>query len=298
MTEAGLFDPAFLSALEALRLTVRSVPAGGRPAEHRSRTRGAGLEFADMRPYVPGDDLRSVDWHLFQRLDKVFVRLYLHEEDLPVHFLLDESASMTLTRSADGRSKHVVARQALAALAYIAMNRMDRVTVWPFAGEPLEPLVEQTGGLGFERLLRWLSTRPTTGRGDLVSAARRLAERSRRRGVCVIVSDCFDVRGIDAVREALAAITHRICLVRPVHAGESEPTVRGPLELVDCEGGESLTLEVDDSVVARYRSAYESFVAEVESAVAHRGGGCCTLTTAEPVVPQIAALFERGAFVP
>ncbi len=135
MTERPLFDHAFLEALESLRMAVRAVPAGGSAAEHRSRSRGPGIEFADMRPYVAGDDVRAIDWHLFQRLDRVFVRLYLHEEDLPVHFLLDESGSMTFAPGPDGNSKHRVARQTVAALAWVALSRMDRISVWPFRVE-------------------------------------------------------------------------------------------------------------------------------------------------------------------
>nr|MBP8299391.1 DUF58 domain-containing protein [Planctomycetota bacterium] len=124
-TAAELFDPAFLRALEGLRILARSVPAGGRHAEQRSRARGQGQEFTDVRPYVAGDDFRTVDWHVFLRLDKVFVRLFLQDEDLPIYFLLDQSASMARGRAlGNAPDRSVIARRAVAALAYVELNHM------------------------------------------------------------------------------------------------------------------------------------------------------------------------------
>ena len=158
---AELFDPGFLRSLEALRILARSVPAGGRHAEQRSRARGQGQEFTDVRPYVAGDDFRTVDWHVFLRLDKVFVRLFLQDEDLPIYFLLDQSASMARGPAlGNAPDRSVIARRAVAALAAVARNHMDRLAVFPFASEPLRPLSRTSGKNGFQRLPAYFAAWP------------------------------------------------------------------------------------------------------------------------------------------
>lgn len=295
-TAAELFDPAFLRALEALRVIARSVPAGGRHAEQRSRARGAGQEFTDVRPYVAGDDFRTVDWHVFLRLDKVFVRLFLQDEDLPIYFLLDQSASMARGPAGGGGvERSVVARRAVAALAYVALNHMDRIAVFPFAGEPLRPLPGTSGKNGFQRLLAYLAGLPAQGTTSLVEALQQFAARRLRRGLCVLVTDGFDPRGAVAVQQAMARVPHRLLLVRPVHPGEERPVaLRGELRAIDCENGEAFEVSVDEAMLDRYAAAYDEFTEALASAAEKRGGGYLAVRSDQPVVPQIATLFGNG----
>lgn len=297
-TRDELFDPAFLRSLEGLRIVARRVPAGGRLAEQRSRARGAGVEFTDVRPYVPGDDFRAIDWHLYQRLDKVFLRLFLEEEDLPVHVLLDESASMAQPPAgrAEPQDKFRTARQAVAALAYVGAHHLDRVGIHPFTDASAAPLRAVSGRGAFHRLLAWLAERTPSGRTGLARALREIGHRRLRRGLCVIVSDFLDPLGPDAVVAALKALPHALMLVRIVHPGEERPDLRGELEVVDCESGEAVPLFVDDAVLARYQEAYAEFRATLTAAATVRRGGYVEVHTDRPVVPQIAQLFRAGVF--
>lgn len=291
-----LFDPAFLRALEALRMIARSVPAGGRHAEQRSRARGQGQEFTDVRPYVAGDDFRTVDWHVFLRLDKVFVRLFLQDEDLPIYFLLDQSASMARgPASGNGPDRSVVARRAVAALAYVALNHMDRIAVFPFASASLRPLPGTSGKNGFQRLLAYLAGLPAQGTTTLVEALQQFAARRLRRGLCVLVTDGFDPRGAAAVQTAMARVPHRLLVVRPVHPGEERPVhLRGELRAVDCESGEHVEVSVDDAMLDRYAKAYAEFAEAIASTAEQRGGGCLAVRSDQPLVPQLATLFQNG----
>lgn len=295
-TAAELFDPAFVRALEGLRILARSVPAGGRHAEQRSRARGQGQEFTDVRPYVPGDDFRTVDWHVFQRLDKVFVRLFLQDEDLPVYFLLDMSASMARGPSVGaGMPRSIVARRAVAALAYVALNHMDRISVYPFAATPLRPLPGCSGKNAFQRLLAYLSGLPAEGTTSLVEALQQFGARRLRRGLCVLVSDGFDPRGADAVLAAAGRIQHRLLWLRPVHQGEQRPVwLRGELRAVDCETGDSIEVGVDDAMLDRYAAAYAAFTEQLTAAALARGGGYLELRSDQDLVPQLATLFRHG----
>jgi uncharacterized protein (DUF58 family) len=291
-----LFDPAFLAQLEGLRILARRVPAGGRHAEQRSRARGGGQEFTDVRPYVPGDDFRTVDWHVFQRLDKVFVRLFLQDEDLPVYFLLDQSTSMARAANSGALpTRSMVAARAVAALCYVALNHMDRIAVHPFTQEPLQPLPGTSGKNAFHRLLAFLAALPAGGGTGLVEAIQRFNARKLRRGLCVLVSDVFDPRGPEAVLAALAQVPHRLLLVRPVHPGEDRPAhLRGELRAVDCETGQSIEVSVDDGLLERYQAAYRAFGEQLAAFLKGRGGGTLLLRTDAPVVPQLATLFQHG----
>lgn len=294
-TAAGLFDPAFVRALEGLRILARSVPAGGRHAEQRSRARGQGQEFTDVRPYVAGDDFRTVDWHVFLRLDKVFVRLFLQDEDLPVHFLLDQSGSMAQVAPTGGDSRSTVAKRVVAALAYVALNHMDRVGVFPFASAALRPLPGTSGKHAFQRLLAYLAALPADGGTSLVESLQQFAARRLRRGLCVLVTDGFDPRGPEAVRDALRRVPHRVLLIRPVHPGEERPVhLRGELRAVDCESGEHLEVAVDDAMLDRYAKAYGEFAATLAAEAMARGGGCLAVRSDQPVVSQLAVLFRDG----
>jgi uncharacterized protein (DUF58 family) len=272
------------------------VPAGGRHAEQRSRARGQGQEVTDVRPYVAGDDFRTVDWHVFLRLDKVFVRLFLQDEDLPIYFLLDQSASMARGPAAgSGPDRSVVARRSVAALAYVALNHMDRIAVFPFASEPLRPLPGTSGKNGFQRLLAYLAGLPAQGTTTLVEALQQFAARRLRRGLCVLVTDGFDPRGGAAVQEAMARVPHRLLVLRPVHAGEERPAhLRGELRAIDCESGEHVEVAVDDAMLDRYARAYAEFAEGLAEAAQKRGGGCLAVRSDQPVVPQLATLFQNG----
>jgi uncharacterized protein (DUF58 family) len=291
-TATRLFDADFLHALEALHLAARRVPAGGRHAEQRSRARGAGIEFTDVRPYVAGDDFRSIDWPLLLRLDKVFLRLYLEDQDLPIHFLLDQSASMANAHG--GRARSDIARQAVAALAYVALNQLDRVAVHPIAAPALEPLPGLSGKQAFHRLLGWLEALPARGTTPLVEGLEQFAQRRLRRGLCVLVSDLFDPRGIAAVLAALEQVRHHLLILRPVHPDERRPQLAGELEVVDCETGERLALTADDALLDRYEQAYSAFEQQVTTFAAHCGASHVALRTDQPIVPQIATLFRAG----
>ena len=289
----SIFDPAFLGALEGLRILARRVPPGGRHGEQRSRARGPGVEFTDVRPYTPGDDFRSIDWHLLQRLDRVFLRLYLQDEDLPVYFLLDQSRSMAQAR-VPGQSRSRTARQAVAALAYVTLQHMDRVSVYPFAAEALRPLPGLSGKHAFHRLLGYLAALPADGQTGMVEALRAFAHRRLRRGLCVVVSDGFDPRGAGAWLPLLAQIRHRVLVLRPVHPGEEQPELGGELEVVDCETGETVALTVDAAMRERYRTAYAEFAQSIDDRVRRLHGGVLTLQTQLPTVPQLQSLFRHG----
>src|SRR5262245_59020861 len=129
MSSVALFDDEFLKKLEYLNILSKRVFAGQVNAERRTRKRGTGLEFADFRAYVPGDDFRRLDWKAYLRLNRLILKLFEEEEDLPIYLFVDSSQSMIYGKP----SKLDYARRVAAALCYIGLANLDRVNVISFA---------------------------------------------------------------------------------------------------------------------------------------------------------------------
>jgi uncharacterized protein (DUF58 family) len=208
------------------------------------------VEFADYREYTLGDDLRQLDWNVYARLERLFVKLFIEEEDVTVTLLLDASASM-----ASGRpEKLLFAKRAAAALGYIALASEDRVTVSVMAGRASR----RRGGLrGSGRVFRLLSdlsaVDPAAGPTDLVAAARHAAAQLTGRGVVVLLSDLLDPAADRVIRE-LAATGSELVILHVLSPDELDPALEGDLRLVDSESGESVDVTADLGTLDAYKA--------------------------------------------
>jgi len=186
-----VFDETFLRQLERLLLLLRSPVRGGLKGGRRSVKRGQSVEFADYRDYAPGDDLRQLDWNVFARLEKLFVKLFVEEEDVTITLLLDASASM----ASGTPEKLLFAKRAAAALGYIGLASEDRVAISALGGRTSRRQVALRGSGRVFRLLSSLSAiEPAPGPTDLVAAARHAAAQLSGRGVIVLISDLLGKR--------------------------------------------------------------------------------------------------------
>src|SRR4026208_1919823 len=120
------FDDQFLKKLEYLHVVSKRAFAGHNRADRLTPTRGRGIEFADHRPYSAGDDFRHIDWKAYKRLNRLLLRLFDEEQDLPIYLLVDTSRSMA------EEIKFDQARRIAAALCYIGLAHLDRVSIVPF----------------------------------------------------------------------------------------------------------------------------------------------------------------------
>jgi uncharacterized protein (DUF58 family) len=288
-----LFDEAFVRALAPLRIVARQVPAAGRPAEHRSRDRGAGLEFRDFRGYVPGDDLRRVDWNVYRRSGRLVMRLFEQPEDLAVHVLVDVSDSMFL----EDPPRANAARQLAAAFAAVALNQLDRAGVYPFGADLGVPLPVTADKRALPRVLDFLERLGPAGPTDLARVLRRFGTLRARSGLAVVISDFFDPHGLDAVLPALAALRQRLVLVQVVRAADADPDVPGEFTLVDCETGGEVDVAATARVRARYQEAYARFQAALHEFAARRGAVLVRVDAEQPVLAQLGSLFRNGTLV-
>jgi len=292
-TRRELFDPEFLAAASRFRILAKRVARGGVQAEQRSRHVGAGMEFRDYRGYVPGDDLRAIDWNIYRRLGRVFLRLFEEFEDLPVYLAPDVSGSMW-----QGENPRVRAglRSAFA-LGLAALNQHDSVGLFPFADQLRVALPAKSGNVRKLRVAEALAAQTPGGQTDFVASLGKFARMRLRRGLLVVVSDFFDPGGVDAVRESLARQRHRVVMVQLVRKSDRDPDLRGDLLLTDCESGREHDVSVTPDVLAAYRRAYEAHQAALNDFALQRQAGLVQVDVDEPVLPQLSQLFETGALV-
>jgi uncharacterized protein (DUF58 family) len=261
-----VFDEGFLRQLERLLLLMRSPVRGGLKGGRRSVKRGQSVEFADYREYSLGDDLRQLDWNVYARLERLFVKLFVEEEDVTVTLLIDASVSM-----ASGRpDKLVFAKRAAAALGYIALSSEDRVAVSALAGRTARRRTALRGSGRVFRLLADLSAiEAATGPTDLVAAARHAAAQLHGRGVVILVSDLLDAAADRVIRE-LAATGSELIVLHVLSPDELDPAFEGDLRLVDAETGEGLDVTVDLATIDAYKERLAAWKAGFADLAAKR----------------------------
>ncbi len=245
-----LFDEDFLRRLETLALMSRRATAGIRRGERRSRKKGGGVEFADHRNYVPGDDIRFLDLGVYQRFGKLLLRLFEEEEDLSLYFLIDTSASMAAN---DARKLNQAAHVA-AALAYVGLSGLDRVSVIAL-GDKIEARMPPTRGKQrMFQVLRFLGSLGASGGTDLGPALKSFVAQHKRRGVAVLLSDLFDPHGFEAGINVLRFNKFEPVVLQLIDRDDENPPLKGDLELTDVETGlrreVSMTPQIEERLQA------------------------------------------------
>jgi len=290
-----ILDPAFLPKLERLSFIARRVRAGQVQGERRSSRRGVSTEFADYRDYARGDDLRRVDWNIYARLERPYVKLFEEEEDLAVHLLLDASASMDWGDKASGENKWLYARRLAAALGHIALTGGDRLTVTALHGPGLQAQFGPVRGRGHAlRLFAWLEDLQATGTTDLDGALRSYALAGGRAGLAVLASDLFSPTGYTAGLTALAARGHEVVLMHILAPEETEPPLAGDMRLVDVETGEAQEVTIDSGVQSLYRRRLAAWQEEIRSACQTRSAHYVTLATHTPLEQAVLTHLRRS----
>ncbi len=284
-----VFDETFLRQLDRLTLLTKSPVRGGLKGGRRSVKRGQSVEFADYRDYALGDDLRQLDWNVFARLERLFVKLFVEEEDVTITFVIDGSASMDTGQPA----KLLFAKRAAAALGYIGLASEDRVTVTALSGRTARRHVSLRGSGRALRLLAGLSAIGTsTGPTDLVAAARHAGSQLRGRGIIVLISDLLDP-GADRMIRDLAGTKSELIVLHILSPDEIEPQIEGDLRLVDTETGDSVDVTADLATIDRYKARLAAWQAGFADLAAKRRATYVTLSTDTPIAELVFAELRR-----
>jgi uncharacterized protein (DUF58 family) len=288
-----VFDEGFLRQLERLGVLMKQPVRGGLKGGRRSVKRGQSVEFADYRDYALGDDLRQLDWNVYARLEKLFVKLFVEEEDVTMTFVLDASPSMAFGRPA----KLLFAKRAAAALGYIALSGEDRVVVTTLTGRT----ARRQGGLrGSGRVFRLLANlsavQPAEGPTDLLASARHAAAQLSGRGVVVLLSDLLDPSADRVIRE-LAAQGSELIVLHILSPDELDPALEGDLRLVDSESGEGIDVTVDLSTLDDYKARLAAWQAGFAELAAKRRASYVPLSSDVPLADLVFAELRRRRVV-
>ena len=292
-----MFDSEFIKKLEYLSLISRRIFRGQLLAQKRTRQLGGGVEFADHRDYVLGDDLRYLDWNVYARLGSQLIKRFEEEEDLRVYFFLDCSRSM----SVGNPCKFDYARQVAAALAYIALADLDRVSIVAFADKIYDffPLIR--GKQHLLSLLRFFESLQTVGEAtDLRASVNEFLHGKHRTGLAVIVSDFYDTAAPpNSWQTAIDTLHYRQFepnLIQIHDLIETSPRFFGDLQLVDIETGSARDVTVSESVLRRYKQIVGDFLESARRYCIEKGFSCTISPTAVPFDELILRMMrEAGA---
>ena len=290
----ALLTPELLRQLEQFQLLAARRAKSSAKGERRSKARGQSVEFADHRNYVPGDDFRYLDWNLYGRLDRLFLKLYEEERELPVRIFLDASESMTFGEP----RKFDFARQVAAAIGYIALCGFDRVSVNVFPGGERDtsnaqqpaatehatrntPSYRQSaianslsrvrGKKSSLQFLQNLSRLHAGGAANFNESVRRGALEARQAGLAVVLSDFLDPAGYEAGLTTLIGRGFQVDVVQILAPEELEPTTFGDLRLVDAETGDEREVTFGKFRLKHYQQTVQNFCGRLREYCQTRG---------------------------
>jgi uncharacterized protein (DUF58 family) len=264
---APLLSPEFLAKLEQLELVSRKIFLGRFKGDRLSKRKGTSVEFADYKNYVVGDDLRFLDWNLYARLDRLFLKLFQEEEDLHFSILLDNSLSMDF----GSPSKLHYAKQVAAALGFVGLVNLDRVALEVFNADVDQTLAPLRGRRSLWRMLDFLEKVGPAGPGNLRQSMRTFSLKSSGRGVVVLLTDFMDKEGFEEPLRYLAARQLDVYAIQILCQEEVEPEVTGDLRLIDIEDNDATEITVSAPLLKRYKQNLAAYQQALQEFCARRG---------------------------
>jgi uncharacterized protein (DUF58 family) len=294
-TRRSVLDPEVVARLSHLDVRARVVVEGFIAGMHRSPFHGFSVEFAEHRPYMPGDPLKNLDWKVWARTDRLLVKQYTEETNLRCHLLLDLSASMGFRSPRAAMSKIDYARSLAAALAYLMLHQQDAVGALLFAEHPLRFVPARAVRSHLDVILRTLGELEPQGRTRLGPALHELAERIKRRGLIVLCSDLMDspaevLLGLQHFRHR----GHEVVVFHILDPDETEFPYTDTATFVDVESGERLTTEPWE-IARRYRARLEAWSDQYRRACRENRIDYVRLDTRTPFDQALLAYLEKRA---
>ena len=290
-TEDILLDADFMAKIERLDIVSRKIFAGLMKGERKSKRKGESVEFADYRNYVVGDDLRFLDWNIYGRLDRLFLKLFLAEEDLHVSILIDKSASMDWGEP----NKALYARRVAAALSYIGLVNYDRMSLYAFADGLESELAGIRGRRLMHRVIGWLGELEFDGVGDLEKACRQFVIRHPHKGLVIVLSDFLDKGGFEDGLRYLLARDLDLYVIQVLSPEEMDPQLAGDLRLVDVEDADTAEVTVSRALLSRYKQNLQAYCRTLRQYCTRRGINYLFTATEVPFDQLVLNyLRERG----
>ncbi len=289
----GLLDKASKRLLEQLRLAVKPKSAGLGRGEHRSEALASGVEFADHRKYVPGDDVRRIDWKAFARHKQLFLKVFEEEREVRIYVLIDVSQSMTRGEP----SKLAIGKSIASAFAYLGMKQFDQVRVIPFSRDLGREHLAARSKAAFPMLERTIEGMEPDSITSFAGVTRTFADRFPGHGLVVVVTDLMDPSDWGESFRNLARLGHELCVVRVACDEDVRPSFRGELELHDVETGREVTVRVSPSLLETYRKEVSAHIADCRDACLKAGGRFIEAPVERPVYDLLRTVLAPSVSV-
>lgn len=290
---AELFDAKFLGRLRALFFKLRKRRQLKKKGVQATPAAGFTREFKDRRQYAPGDDFRAIDWHLFARFEKMFVRIFEEVQEFHIHILLDRSRSMVEPYA----EKRVTALRLTVALAYLGLVGQHRVSILSLAADTRREMPPLKGQGHIHAILDHLAGIEFGGVTDLEGSLRRFRPGRDRRGIVFVVSDLLGRSpelAEGALKQALSwpAETH---VIHVLHPGELDPGLKGEVQLVDVETEELRRMWLSRREMERYAGLFREYLEGLERSCMRRQINYMTWTTDQAFEDMFLELLSRGS---
>jgi uncharacterized protein (DUF58 family) len=284
-----LLDAEFLVRLDALDVISRRVLRSRLQGERRSKRRGQSVEFADHRPYVAGDDLRFIDWNIYGRLEQLFLKLFLEEQDLTIHLLVDVSGSVDYGEP----SKWAFLRKLAAALGYVGLAHNNRVTLSCFADGLVAQRANLRGRRDVHHLTDVLLGSDAAGPTEFEKACRQAVASRAGTGVMVVLSDFLFKEGYESGLRRLISRQYELYAIQVFSPQELDPQLAGDLKLRDMEDDDEAEVTVSNALMKYYRRNVAAFREELRGFCTQRGATCVTVSSADPVERLVLTYLRR-----
>jgi uncharacterized protein (DUF58 family) len=290
MATAALLDRHFLEKLERLTIHWEKSFAGLVGGHNSSHFAGGGQEFLDHRHFHHGDDLRAVNWRAYMRLEKLFLKMFQIEPRVPVRLLLDTSSSM----SATSEEKFDYARKLAAALCYVALVRLDTISIQPFSETLGDRFICGGGRHRFSPVMDYLARLTTRGHTNFYETVRQFISTYSQRGLLIVVSDFLDDNGCEKALQYLTDFGHELLLVQIWSEEDRSPPWNGELELVDAESGSHVKMQIDDRARERYTAAFDRYAETLQKIAVSNNGRYVSVSTTMPLEDVIFGTLVRA----
>lgn len=288
----NLIDPALMARLDALEVLTHRVFRGHQKGERRSRKKGQSVEFADYRDYVRGDDTRFIDWNIFARLERVFVKLFLEEEDLAFYIIVDVSKSMDFGKPV---TKFEYAQKLAAALGYVALKNQDKVGVTAFSARARDVLRPARGKGQLPKLLNQVAAMEVAQQTSLTDGVRDFVLRNPQPGIVILITDFLDEQGFEDALKYFFLRNYEVYCIHVLSPEERDPKLAGHLELIDAETGEPQEISVTGMLLKQYQKTLETYCASIRDWTLSRGMSYIATTTDQPIdIMLLNYLRRRG----
>jgi uncharacterized protein (DUF58 family) len=292
-SDDDLFDDEFQRKLDYLALVSKRVFSGRMRAERKTKKSGSGIEFADHRDYQPGDDFRYLDWSVYQRFDRLLVRLFEEEEDLAIYFIVDASSSMGF-----GEAKKLrYAKRVAAALGYVGLANLDRVSIVSTTDKVMARMPATRGKARIFKVFRFLRELDPGGQTDLGDAMKTFVAQNKKKGLAVLISDLYDPQGFEKGINVLRYNKFDPFVVHVVDKEEARPKLNGDVLLYDCETGDEREVTITAKVLERFAGAYGQYLADIERFCTSKTVPYIQADINTPFDELILRVFRRGGFL-